>query len=102
VQKNLKRDKDASMGEAPPSDPYEARYMEGGAALARAKKRMPGWFFALLALAGLAGPIATLASGAPLLPALLPSLLSLVAVSLVGVPSPWSCERARCRPPRGT
>lgn len=73
------------MGEAPPSDPYEARYMEGGAALARSKKRMPGWFFALLGAAGLAGPIATLASGAPLLPALLPSLLSLVALSLVAV-----------------
>lgn len=70
-------------GESP--DPYESRYMEGGAALARSKKRMPGWFFALLAAAGSAGLVATLASGAPLLPALLPSLLSLATVALVGV-----------------
>lgn len=64
-------------------DPYEARYMEGGAALARAKKRMPGWFFALLAVAGLSGPIATVASGAPLLPALPMALLSLLVVTVV-------------------
>lgn len=70
-------------GESP--DPYESRYMEGGAALARSKKRMPGWFFALLAVAGSAGLVATIAAGGPLLPALVPAVLSLLAVSTVGV-----------------
>jgi hypothetical protein len=71
--------------EPSPTDAYEARYMEGGAALARAKKRMPGWFFALLGLAGLSGLLATLVTGAPLLPSLLPALLSITATALVGV-----------------
>jgi len=64
-------------------DPYEARYMEGGAALARAKKRIPGWFFALLAVAGLSGPIATIASRAPLLPTLPLTLVSLLVMTVV-------------------
>ena len=84
VRKSLNRVMGATMSDEPPTpDPYEARYMEGGAALARAKKRMPGWFFALLAAAGLSGPIAIVASGGPLLPALPMALVSLLAVTVV-------------------
>jgi hypothetical protein len=71
--------------ERTPPDLYESRYMEGGRALARSKMRMPWWFFALLAVAVLAGPVATLATRAPLGAAIVPTLFTLAAVSLVGL-----------------
>lgn len=67
------------------SDTYEAKYMEGGAALARSKKRMPWWFFALLFTPLVAIPAATLASGAPFLATLPGLLLSVVMMSLAGL-----------------
>lgn len=68
------------MDEQPkaPEDAYEAKYMEGGAALAHAKKRMPWWFFALL---GLGPTILTLT--AVLQPSNALKLLPGLAISLV-------------------
>ncbi len=45
---------EASDQPSPVGDEYVAKYMEGGAALALSKKRMPWWWFALLAFPGLA------------------------------------------------
>jgi len=55
-------------------DDYEARYMEGGASLARSKQRMPWWFFALMGLALLAHVGAMVAAA---------SLVGLVTVPLL-------------------
>lgn len=55
-------------------DEYEARYMEGGASLARSKQRMPWWFFALMGFALVAHVGAMIASA---------SLLGLLTVPLL-------------------
>ncbi len=55
-------------------DEYEARYMEGGASLARSKQRMPWWFFAIMGLALVAHVGAMVASA---------SLVGLVTVPLL-------------------
>jgi hypothetical protein len=66
-------------------DPYESRYMDGGAALVRSKKRMPGWFFALLAGAAVAGLGGSVLAGGPLLPAVVSGVFSLALLTVVGV-----------------
>lgn len=61
----------------PVGDEYTARYMEGGRARVVTKQRMPGWFFALMAL-GMAAVVASgLAAGS------LASLVGLVPLALV-------------------
>jgi hypothetical protein len=75
--------------EKPASDEYVAKYMEGGAALAIAKKRMPAWWFVLLAVPGLgvalAGLSAVLTSGAPMIGLLATMLVSLTMITLMSL-----------------
>ena len=58
-------------------DEYTAQYMEGGRARIVTKQRMPGWFFALMALSALAVVGSGLASGS------LASLLGIIPLTLV-------------------
>ncbi len=70
-------------------DEYVAKYMEGGEALAIAKKRMPAWWFALLAVPGLgvalAGLSAVLTSGAPMIGLLATMVVSLTMITLMSL-----------------
>jgi hypothetical protein len=61
----------------PVRDEYAAQYMEGGRARIVTKQRMPGWFFALMAVSMAAVVGSAVASGS------LPGLLGLLPLALV-------------------
>lgn len=72
-----------------PRDEYVSKYMEGGEALAVSKKRMPAWWFALMALPGggllLASLIGVITGGVPIVGALASTLLSLLLVGMMAL-----------------
>lgn len=72
-----------------PRDEYVSKYMEGGDALAVSKKRMPAWWFALMALPGggllLASLMGVLTGGVPVVGAIASTLLSLMLVTMMAL-----------------
>lgn len=62
-------------------DEYEARYMEGGASLARSKQRMPWWFFAIMGFA-LVAHVGAMIAAASLVGLLTVPLLLMVTLLL--------------------
>ncbi len=70
-------------------DEYVSQYMEGGAALAIAKKRMPWWWFALMAVPGaglfLSGVIGAVSGTMPIIAALLTLVIALGLTSVMAL-----------------
>lgn len=66
-----------------------SKYMEGGAALAVSKKRMPAWWFALMGLPGggllLASLVGVLTGGVPVVGAIASALLALMLVGMMAL-----------------
>lgn len=66
-----------------------SKYMEGGAALAVSKKRMPPWWFALMGLPGggllLASLVGVLTGGVPVVGAIASALLALMLVGMMAL-----------------
>jgi hypothetical protein len=79
-------DQNDAAPKSAPSDSYESLYMAGDTALARSKKRMPWWFFLIMALSLLAMvfPLVTIPGGVvAALPGFLFGFVTIVAVTLM-------------------